>query len=65
MLLIGSGSDIGLRSNCNEDLGWTSFPRAYEGPDGTTNMTEETRKYLGGTSEFRVLEVEAFQLTFK
>ena len=67
MLLIGSGRDIGLYDNCDQrsDGGWTCFPGAYAGPDGTTKRTEETQKYLGGTYEFRVLEVEAFQITFK
>ena len=64
MLVIGKGADIAIYDNCNQTNNYTNFPLSYYGPNGVTSRTTETDNYLGGSRNFKVKEIEAFQLIF-
>jgi hypothetical protein len=64
--VIGGGADIRIYDNCDKtNNNLTCFHHSYYGPNGTTKRTDETKKYLGGTFEFKVKELEVIQLIFR
>ena len=66
ILSIGGANDIYIADNCNQNQeSLTYFPCQYYGPEGTTSMTEETKKYLAGSYNFKVKEIEVFHLNFQ
>ena len=66
ILRIGGGGDIHIADNCNQNQSSeTTFTSSYYGPEGTKSVTEETQKYLAGSYNFKVKEIEVFHLNFQ
>jgi hypothetical protein len=59
LFIFGSGHDIRLNNNCNTDNMYASLGSTYEAPAGVTANT-----YLGGAVNFKIREIEGFQVKF-
>ena len=56
-------NDLIIKSNCNVAAGsYSNLGMSYELPDDIQMFTNESKTYLAGSYEFKVLEMEVFQL---
>jgi hypothetical protein len=55
------GYDINLCGNCNDnETSFADLGQAYTPPSGITYKSDEAKKFLAGSFNFRVLEIEIF-----
>ena len=64
LFAFGNGCDIYLYNNCNTANNSANLGRTYEAPAGITYNTDPCRAYLGGSDDFKIREIEAFQVKF-
>eukprot|EP00347_Sterkiella_histriomuscorum_P020549 403337383 len=65
MCVFGGGeySDIDVRDNCDQKSNcWCNLGFTYEPPNGYQYESNESQSYLAGQYEFRVLEIQVYQL---
>ena len=57
--------DFWLYNNCNNDTQSNSESgESYEGPPGIAYGTDQAKSYFAGAKNFKVREIEAFQVKF-
>ena len=62
--IFGGGNDFCIADNCNENLNsYSKFGHTYYLPDTGNYSSKSISKYLAGSANFRVLEIEVFQIT--
>jgi hypothetical protein len=64
LILFGDGHDIYLNNNCNTGNNTANLGAAYEAPPGIAYNTDPSKSYLGGAVNFKIKEIEAFQVKF-
>eukprot|EP00347_Sterkiella_histriomuscorum_P004925 403358553 len=63
MCAFGGGSDIAILDNCDKNTkNYSCLGYTYEPPNGYKDGTEEAYSYLAGEHNFKVLEIEVYQL---
>ena len=64
VMLLKPGHDFTISSDCNLNYNSKSnFGIAFELPKGFQERSEQTERYLAGSHQFRVEEIEVFKIT--
>eukprot|EP00347_Sterkiella_histriomuscorum_P020207 403338686 len=65
LVIFGSGGDLCLQDNCNQHSDDTtcSLGSSYRLPVGYVENSEEAHSYMAGDVNFKVLEIEVYQIT--
>ena len=65
IIRFGAGHDIILYNDCNNNNNSYCNPgNSYEVPVGLTYNTDPSKNYMAGTYNFKVKEIEVFQVKF-
>ena len=63
MSSFGGDSDLHIHNDCNiNDCSHSRLGHSYETPNGITPQSTEAYKYLAGSRNFTVAEIEIFKL---
>ncbi len=63
--MFGGGVDMRIRPSDSDNKSYANLGCTYELPQGYTYGTEEAKKYLAGSYQFRIKELEVFLIKFK
>ena len=62
LVVYGSGHDICIHDNCNtNNSNYSNFPTSYSSSK-YTSITQESKAYLAGAYNFKVIEIEVFTI---
>jgi hypothetical protein len=65
MIVFGAGNDIILYNNCNNNKSSScNLGISYEVPVGLTHNTDPAKNYMAGIYNYKVKEIEVFQVKF-
>jgi hypothetical protein len=62
--MFGGGVDMRIRPSDSDNKSYANLGYTYELPHGYTYGTEEAKKYLAGSYQFRIKELEVFLSKF-
>jgi hypothetical protein len=65
-LIGGPSCDIAIFNNCDDNLyqSYSKLGDTFRLPQGILPYSPESRSYLAGSEQFKVLEIEAFRVSF-